>query len=285
MRQPPDLSIQPLQTRTLSELSRDEIVATIEADLRGGYPALGASIVKSDGPDSVWRVTGVPDKYYNNVTYANWPPSQAADRVRVMIDEMDSHGVDYSWWVGPSSSPTHLPKLLEANGMVFQEDFPGMAIDLRSLPAEPSSLADLEISRVDDDHALAEFVRVFAAATGPGPSLEPGFFRLLNASDYGRSDQWSHYSGALGGKIVATASAFTGAGVAGIYLVATLPTERRRGIATTLVRHALQQARSAGYTIGTLQSSEAGLGLYKNLGFREYCRFAFYVRRSPGNRQ
>jgi GNAT superfamily N-acetyltransferase len=282
MRQPPDLSIQPLQTRALCELSHDEIVSTIEADLRGGYPPQGASISNSDGPDSIWRVTGVPDKYYNNVTYASWPPSEAAARVRAMIDELDAHSVDYSWWVGPSSSPAELPELLEANGMAYQEDFPGMAIDLRSLPTKASTRADLEISRVDDARELAEFVRVFAAATGPGPSLEPGFLRLLTASGYRESDQWTHYVGALDGRVVATASAYTGAGVAGIYLVATLPTERRRGIATTLVRHVLRQARLAGYTIGTLQSSKEGMGLYQGLGFREYCRFAFYTRRPPG---
>ena len=282
MRQPPDLPTQPPLERALSELSADEIVATIEADLRGGYPPQGASISKSDGPHSVWRVTGIPDKYFNNVTHANWPPSDAADRVRATIDELDAQGVDYSWWVGPSSSPAELPELLEAHGMVYQEDFPGMAIDLLELPDEASQLRDLEISRVDVPDELAQFAHVFTIATNADPACEPGYFRLLSASGYGESDQWSHYVGALDGKVVATASAFTGAGVAGIYLVATLPTKRRRGIATTLVGHALQQARVAGYTIGTLQSSNEGLGLYQGLGFREYCRFAFYTRRRLG---
>ena len=282
MRQPPDPSIQPQQTRSLSELSHDEIVDTIEADLQGGYPPQGASISKSDGPDTVWRVTGIPDKYFNNVTYASWPPSEAADRVRAMVDELDKHGVDYSWWVGPSSSPAELPELLEANGMAYQEDFPGMAIDLLDLPDDASQLRDLKISRVDDADRLAQFAHAFTVATGSDPMSEPGFFRLLTATVYGEFDQWSHYVGALDGTVVATASAFTGAGVAGIYLVATLPAERRRGIATTLVGHVLQQARGAGYTIGTLQSSTEGLGLYQGLGFREYCRFAFYTRHPLG---
>jgi ribosomal protein S18 acetylase RimI-like enzyme len=281
MREPPDLSVRQPQTRALSDLFHDEIVAAIEADLRGGYPPQGLSLSKSDGPDSIWRVTGLPDKYFNNVTYANWPRAEATDRVGALIAELDAHGVDYSWWIGPSSSPAELPELLEAYGMEYQEDFPGMAIDLQTLDSETSEISGLEISRVDDGDGLARLAHTFTVATSSDPAFEPGLLRLLTASGYEETDHWRHYAGTLDGKTVATASAFTGAGVAGIYLVATVPAERRRGIATTLVRHVLQEARAAGYTIGTLQSSEDGLGLYQRLGFREYCRFAFYVRHSP----
>ena len=219
MRQPLELTVRPRQTRSLSELSSDEVVATIEADLQRAYPPQGAAISESDGPDAIWRVTGIPDKYFNNVTYASWRSAEAADHVGDMIDELDGHGVDYSWWIGPSSSPAELPELLEELGMVYQEDFPGMAIDLRTLPDEVSAVGGLEISRVDDAEGLARFSHAFTVATDSDPAVEPGFFRLLTASGYGESDHWSHYTGAINGEVVATASAFTGAGVAGIYWV------------------------------------------------------------------
>ena len=135
------------------------------------------------------------------------------------------------------------------------------------LPDDASQLRDLEISRVDVADRLAQFVHAFTVATGSDPLSELGFLRLLTATGYGESDQWGHYVGALDGRVVATASAFTGAGVAGIYLVATLPTERRRGIATTLVGHVLQQARLTGYTIGTLQASKVAWACTELLDF------------------
>ena len=61
-------SIKLRKTRTLSELTTEEIVAIIESDLHGAYPPQGNSLSKSDGPDAIWRVTGIPDKYFNNVT-------------------------------------------------------------------------------------------------------------------------------------------------------------------------------------------------------------------------
>ena len=265
--------------RGLADLTHQEVVARIEADLQAAYPPQGSAISGSHGPDTIWRITGIPDKYFNNVTHAGWPASEARDRVSAMIELLDSCGVDYSWWVGPSCSPANLPELLETQGMVYQEDFPGMAIDLRNLRDESAEIEGLEIARVEDADALAHFVHAFTVATNSDPAIEPGLLHLLTRSGYDEADNWSHYVGALNGEIVMTTSAFTGAGVAGIYLVATLPRERRRGMATAIVRHALQRARDAGYSIGTLQASKEGLGMYRALGFREYCRFAFYVRR------
>jgi ribosomal protein S18 acetylase RimI-like enzyme len=162
--------------------------------------------------------------------------------------------------------------------MTFQEDYPGMAIDLQTLRDEPAVPDDLEIARVEDAGGLARFDRAFTVAGDAEAAIEPGLLQLLARSGYGDSDQWTHYLGTLDGAAVATTSVFAGAGAAGIYLVATVPALRRRGIATALVFEALRRARNAGYTIGTLQTSSEGMGLYRALGFREYCRFAFYVR-------
>ena len=69
---------------------------------------------------------------------------------------------------------------------------------------------------------------------------------------------------------------YLGAGVAGIYNVATLQEVRRQGIGSALTVAPLLQARAWGYHIGTLQSTPMGLHLYYRLGFREYCTFQAY---------
>ena len=278
---PCQATLQLRKTRTLPELTSQETVAIIESDLSGAYPPQGMSLSKSDGPDAIWRVTGVSDKYFNNVTYVSWVPEEAPIRVKRLIEEFNTYGVDYTWWIGPSSSPADLPKLLEANGMVYQEDFPGMAIDLQNLQDEYAELTDiqgLEISLINNKVQLNDFVHAYIVATDSNPEMQSGLARLFAMSGYKKADHWSLYVATLHGKTVATTALFTGAGVAGIYLVSTIPEVRRRNIATTIVTFVLKQARDAGYTIGTLQSSEEGLGLYQKLGFRKYCSFPLYTR-------
>ena len=211
----------------------------------------------------------------------NWPSTEVTHCVKKLVEKLDIYEIDYSWWISPSSSPKELPKILESHSMIYQEDFPGMAIDLRYLrdqPSELSGIEDLKISRINNRDELDEFTHTFTVATNSNPEIQSGLTRLLNMSGYGQADDWAHYAGTLHGKTVATTSVFTGAGVAGIYLVSTIPEARNRKIATTIVKHVLKQAREAGYNIGTLQSSKEGLGLYLKLGFREYCRFPFYTR-------
>jgi GNAT superfamily N-acetyltransferase len=64
----------------------------------------------------------------------------------------------------------------------------------------------------------------------------------------------------------------------GMYAVATRPASRRRGLASTLMRRALIDARDRGCTTSTLQSSQAGAGVYARLGYQDLGGFGTWER-------
>ena len=64
--------------------------------------------------------------------------------------------------------------------------------------------------------------------------------------------------------------------MAGIYALATVPEARGQGLGVALTLAPLLEARAMGYRIGVLASSEMALGLYRRVGFREYCEFHIY---------
>ena len=68
-----------------------------------------------------------------------------------------------------------------------------------------------------------------------------------------------------------------GAGVAGIYGVATKPEARGLGLARILTLQALREARLGGYDRGVLHSTPMARSLYEKIGFRTYSRFRIFA--------
>jgi predicted acetyltransferase len=79
---------------------------------------------------------------------------------------------------------------------------------------------------------------------------------------------------------VATAALHLGAGVAGIYAVSTIPGARRQGFGAAITLAALRAARESGYQIAILHATQMGAGVYRRLGFEEYCTIGMYTWRA-----
>lgn len=77
------------------------------------------------------------------------------------------------------------------------------------------------------------------------------------------------YVGYVNGEPVSTAATIIGGGAVGVYNVATMPGHRRGGYGESIMRHALDQARSEhGLSRTVLQSTPQGFELYRRMGFR-----------------
>lgn len=81
----------------------------------------------------------------------------------------------------------------------------------------------------------------------------------------------------LHGEPVATAALFEGAGVAGIFSVATVPEARGHGIGRAVTATVLTEAVARGHRLAVLGSSHLGYPVYRRLGFREVSRLRSYA--------
>jgi ribosomal protein S18 acetylase RimI-like enzyme len=90
-------------------------------------------------------------------------------------------------------------------------------------------------------------------------------------------DRFIGYVGYRGGEPVSTAAVVVGAGVAGVYNVATVPGSQRHGYGETVMRHALGAVRREhGIERSILQSTPAGYRLYERMGYRTITTVAVY---------
>ena len=224
-----------------------------------------------------WTMSDIPFPLFNSILVAELRPEDVTSRIDEAIARSRKADVPIAWWIAPGSSPDNLGDILEERGFVHGGQTTGMAVSLDQIIEGTAPPAGFTVQEVRNDDELEVWGRVMTPIYGfPIETREP-WIEMYATVGYGTDSGWRHFIGWFGGRPVAASSVFLGAGVAGVCNVATVPTIRRRGIGTALTLAPLREAQKLGYRIGTLFSSEMGIGIYLKLGFREYCKGNVYL--------
>jgi GNAT superfamily N-acetyltransferase len=261
----------------LNDFSAPVLAKAIEANLFKYFQYLGrsASVELYDSPNMTRFITGIPHPFMNGVFRTQLTLDDVGEAIEDALTHFKSRKMPLMWWAGSASQPADLGKHLEAHGLTYAEDLPGMAVDLLALNDDLTTPSGLTIKPVGDKKTLRQWVNAAIIGFGLPDTSENACFDLF--AGLGFDLPLRNYVGLLDGKPVATSQLFLAAGVAGIYWVATVPEARRQGIGTALTLAPLREARAMGYRISILHPSEMGLGVYRQLGFEEYCKLSYGI--------
>lgn len=229
------------------------------------------------GSELMTFFTGIPLPLFNGVVRARLAPDQVDQAIEAVIARGRSKGVPLSWATGPSTRPIDLGEALLAHGFAYTGDNAGMAVDLLALDEAQPIQGALEIERVADFERLQVWCETGVTGFDLPNFASDAFFELFSHLGLDAHSPLQHYLGSLDGEPVATSSLLLGAGVAGIYNVATVEHARRKGIGAQVTLAPLLAARRLGYRVGILHASQMGAGVYRRLGFQEYCTISHYI--------
>ena len=164
-----------------------------------------------------------------------------------------------------------IEKALAGSGFVIADEADVPAMVHTSLPAhEPPGRLRIVTCRTKRE--LANWSRTMAAGYSIPEALAQSFTTPVSS---GRLD-YELYLGYAGRVAVATSGLVLNNGVAGVYLVATLPQHRRHGYGEQMTLHAMHRGQQRGALFASLQSSVMGLPVYRRMGFDEAGSYRTY---------
>jgi ribosomal protein S18 acetylase RimI-like enzyme len=224
-----------------------------------------------------WFVSGLERAGYNGITFASLESHELDSEIERCLEPFRQTKTPLTWWVGPLSSPGTLGRTLQQHGFVHNRDMIGMAAPLDSLSACQPLETGYFFEQVLDAAGLAAWMPLFARTFGI-PEVEiPLVLDIFEQLSFVSGSAWRHYSLRANGQIVATGSLHLGAGVAGLYNIATQPEYRQRGLGREITLLIFEQAHQMGYELGTLQTTYPNaLRLYHRIGFEVYCKIGVY---------
>lgn len=263
----------------LTDLSTSSLATAIKANLYAFFQSLRSSSQATVHDISLgfrWH-TPVAHPWFNGVLSTQPPADDAGQTVRDTLAYFQSQAVTgCTWWLAPHLDPATWSPHLLPHGFMYDDSTPGMAVDLAALP--PPVRHRLTIQPVEDQRTLAAWTHTFNQGYGLPEPMMPVFLALM--ASLGTDLPFRHYLGSLDDQPVAASTLFVGAGVAGIYNVATLAEARGQGIGSAMTLVPLYEARHLGYRAGVLQSSEMGYSVYQRLGFQKLCQMDHFYWQS-----
>jgi GNAT superfamily N-acetyltransferase len=158
--------------------------------------------------------------------------------------------------------------MAEKHGLRQIAEWKGMAMDQGNYHYAGQNNCPINICEVSTEALLTEWIGVVNSGLFNSKSLDIGLMRFLYLQE-----QMKLYLGTDSGLPVASALSFRKDHVTGLYMVAVRPDHRNRGYGTAITRYAAEHCfrHDAGHII--LHSSRMAENIYKNIGFKDYCKF------------
>jgi hypothetical protein len=259
--------------QALAELGA-ETGAAIGRHLDRAFRAMVSGREKAEGPRFLRLITGEPHPFGNFAVLSAPPDIETA---REAVGPLVAKAAPAAVIFPDPTVPPDVDAYLRQQGFAPHGALPAMGVDIASL--KPTGLPPgYELVRVGDGHDGEEWVRQFADGYELPLGVAECFSPVAVRASTSPESALQFFAVRKNGTIVCTSLCYLDAGLAGIYCVSTIPGERRKGLGAHATAEPLRLAARLGYGVGVLQSSEAGHGVYRNLGFTDFGGIPLYVR-------
>jgi ribosomal protein S18 acetylase RimI-like enzyme len=254
---------------------------TVEENLRASFRVLAAprpTGVVREAPGVSIASAGVTFQMFN-AAFLSEPVEGEREldrRIATASVHFAARQQAWSYWVCEGwldkKARRSVAAAFKRHGLHLATVLPGMLADKLANPVRP--LPHLDVRPVGDRKTWTHFCQIGALCF----NVPLAWFQEV--FDDGRvwENGFNGYVGYAAGEPVSTAGIVIAAGAAGVYNVATVPGQQKRGFGEAVMRHALALAREQhGALPSVLQSTAQGFELYRRMGYSVVTNVAVYT--------
>jgi GNAT superfamily N-acetyltransferase len=229
-----------------------------------------------DRPD--WfQITTPSSKHYslNGVARAILRADDAPRIVAETIAAYRAAGQDCRWILGPSSAPSSLGGLLEANGLMLRYPSLGMVAETDHLkvPHDPA-VAVTRVTKAD----IADYVTACVAGWGNSEETGRGIFADMTLALQDPAHALLYFVARVDGQPAASGALLPLARSGYLLASSVVPQFRGKGVYRALVAKRLDVLRSMGIPLVTIQAiAHTSAPICAKLGFETVCEMRSYV--------
>ncbi len=264
---------------------RDELIQIVERHtltVQAWLSSRSPQAAKFEGRGVKASSTGFKIPLLNLALGCDFPAESSAEEIdeeiKTVIKFFATRNAPWYWWMNTQPSPKNIGEILEKHGLTY--DAPPLPAMLASLshsntfPAYDETIHVWRARSIADLQAASRIRRM--AFEFPEGEAET-YFEDMSSDWLGDASPARLFlAGKDESKPVSIGAVIEGAGIPGIYVMATLPDHYRKGYGKAVLTRLLAEAASAGNQLIALTASEAGFGLYAQFGFYHLFDFDFY---------
>lgn len=223
--------------------------------------------------------SGLPIPLLNQALGSNYPEGVSDTEIDNEIEAVKAffatRSVPWYWWVGPCPHPDDILQRLEQHHLIF--DRPPLPAMVAKLPGRfPSSNADAYVWLASGQADLEAASTIRRVAFGWPEGVAEDYFVAM-AEDWLGGNLARLYLARLGDAPPAAIGALIVAeGFPGVYVMATLPEWRRKGLGKAILTRILADASNEEHELIVLTASRFGYPLYRQFGFEHIFDYRIY---------
>lgn len=231
--------------------------------------------------------TGLNVSLFNLALGCHFPPETDDAAIAAEIEALKQfytkRQVPWSWWLGPFPQPANIFDRLKQHGLVEAYQWPGLPAMAAPLPAKSPPLnpqINVWPASSRADLVAASHIRRIAFDFPEGAALT--YFEDMAGDWLGGNPARLFLAKVGNGPPAAIGALIMGAGVPGIYIMATLPEWGRQGLGKAIMARMVSEATAEGHNILVLTAGDMGYGLYKKFGFEHIFNYKLFGSTSRG---